>query len=129
MNGVDRTNDSRYSLLPANDSQSSKGDNENNLANFNTIHSVHPTSHRGISSTLRFVIIGVGVAVVLAIALAAFLLCKCITSRRNKRRMASFGLKGVETRQVYYPLNVPAPQAHPTAHDPKSYGYYGSGTA
>lgn len=128
MNGVDRTKDSRYALLPADRGQSSKGDTQNNLASFTYVHSAHPIRH-GLSSTVRIIIIAVGAAVVLALALFFFFVCRCIMNRRNKNRLQKFGLKGAETRQVYHPLGAPAPQAHPVASDLKSYGYYGSGTA
>jgi len=129
MNGVDRTKDSRYALLPSGKGQDSKGDKQNNLASYTYVHSSHPVHHVLLSSTTRIIIISVVAAVLLILGLMFFFVCRCYTNRRNRNRLQRFGLKGVETKQAYRPLEVPAPQAHPVASDPKSYGYYGSGFA
>ena len=135
MNGVDRTNDPRYSLLPPGKGQSSKGDKQQNLASFTSVHSVHRISHGSLSKTAKIIIIAVAAVVLIIAALLVFFLFRCISRRNNRRRVARFGFKGVDSRQapqVYQPLSAPAPQAHPGYNDPKSfggYGYYGSGPA
>jgi hypothetical protein len=136
MNGVDRTRDSKYSLLPPGKGQSSKGDNQQNLATFGSVHSAHrlssSSSHSALSKTAIIVIVVAAVLLIVGI-FCIFFLVRCISRRNNRRRVQRFGFKGVETApsQVYQPLSVPAPQGHPGYNDPKSfggYGYYGSGT-
>jgi len=113
LGGVDNTTDPQYALVPPEDAQFSPS----------RINIATPTAESTwdkIKHILIIVGIVVGGVVVLGILLCV-LSCAGIISCCCGGRRRSVGFKGQETRQVYQPLNYPAPSDH-TPH----YGQHGT---
>jgi len=129
MNGVDRTKDSKYALLPAGKGKTSKGDKQQNLASLTSVHSVHRVSTgSGLSTTTKIIIAAVAGSVLLIALISIFVI---LHQQKKRRRRFGFKPMGTVPLQPYQSLTAAAPQAHPAAYEPTNqpggYGYYGSG--
>jgi hypothetical protein len=128
LGGVDTTSNPRYALLPADQGKTSSlsaiGFSSSD-ANMPLHETLHEATH-GLSRNLIIIGCIIGGVVVLGLLiclLACCGFCACLVGVCNRRRgPGGFGIRGQETRQVYQPLNAPAPISHP-----EEYGFQGKG--
>jgi len=119
LGGVDTTSEAQYALVPP--EQAKFSPSRVNITKQNV-----QTTWDKVKHILIIVAIVVGGVIVLGILLCVLSCAGIITCCCGGRRRKSYGFKGQETRQVYQPLNYPAPSSHTPHYGPHGTITHGS---